>query len=207
MKKSDIETIKNSAEYKPIFNILMDKYDSQIPTEVENYVIELAVKSDHKIKNIVNWIGKAKLTTDRIISETNDESELPLFWVFIHEIVFAFYESENQFRDINEIVDFKLPIMESLDKIRNSLTKEDLTFIKYMRHSHVHIFLDYIWSTAKIKDDTIISIKGPYDSEAIAIANSILEKYDNNQILATIDFAKKISDGLAKLFKAVNSAI
>lgn len=207
MKIKDIDKLRKEDVFKPVFENLEKQYGSDIPEDLVEYVIELGIKSNHKVQNIIAWVDKTNSLIQSILSNARVESDYPLFWISIHEIIFALYDAENEQCKINELVGFKVPILQSLDKIKHSLTNDDLIFVKYMRHSHAHIFLDYLWHSVKVKDGNIIKVKKPYDPNTIDVANRITEENNNDQKLIAYKYAMKISEGVSELLSAVKNAI
>jgi len=203
----EFDKLRKEEAFKPIFDILEIQYGAYIPKDIVEYVIELGVKSSHKIQNIIAWLDKTRSIILSILSKSASDADYPLFWISIHEIIFAFYEAESEKRKINELLSYKVPIIKSLDKIKSILTDDDLIFIKYMRHNHSHIFLDYIWHSVQVKDGNIIKVKKPIDPKAIDVANKIIEENNNDQKLIAFKYAEKLSVGINELFDAVKNAI
>jgi len=207
MEIKDIDKLRKEDVFIPVFAKLEKQYGPDIPEDIVEYVIELGIKSSYKVQNIIAWVDKTNNLIRSILANSRAESDYPLFWISIHEIIFTFYDAENEQRKINELVSFKVPILQSLDKIKSSLTDDDLIFIKYMRHSHAHLFLDYLWYSVKVKNGNIIEVKKPHDPKAIDVANRIIEENNNDQKLIAYKYAKKISEGVNELLTAVQNAI
>ena len=102
-------------------------------------------------------------------------------------------------------IDFKRPIMESLEFIRKELTDEDISLITFFRHSHCHMHLHYIWHSAKVKDGKIIDIKQPYDPSARDIAFKAISKY-NGQNNVAFAYAQRLVKRLEQLEKSIINA-
>jgi len=207
MCSSELEKLKDTVLFKSIYETLNKRYSGSIPKDIGDHVVELAKKSEVKVKTIVRWIDKTNTLIANIVSDKAHDAEYALFWIYIHEIVFQLYEHENDKREFNELIPFKKPIIEALDRIRGILDADELVLLKYMRHSHVHIYLDSIWSSASLKNSVITKIKLPKLRDAINIFNLKLQRHGNNQTLMTKYYAGIFAQGVTELHSAARNAL
>ncbi|GAG48491.1 unnamed protein product, partial [marine sediment metagenome] len=159
-----------------------------------------------KVEQTVAWIKTAADVTSKVLKGHAHPAEYPIFWIKLNGIVDEYYDEENEFRSFNELISFKKPIMRSLDSLRAKLTDEDLSFIKFMRHSYCHIALDYLWHKAKVKDGKIVKVRPPYDPNIRDIAARIIEEHNGDQQAVARTFAGRIAEELFSLRDAIIEA-
>ncbi|UCH62475.1 MAG: hypothetical protein JSU77_11845 [Fidelibacterota bacterium] len=194
------------AQYPELVELSESKYGSPLPKPMQQLLLDMATSSVMKVEQTVAWIIGAADVTYKVLKGHAYSAEYPIFWIKLNGIVDEYYEEENEFRSFNELISFKKPIMRSLDSLRAKLTEEDLSFIKFMRHSYCHISLHYLWHRAKVKKGKIVKVLPPYDPNARDIAARIIEEHNGNQRAVAHTYASRIAEDLFNLRNAVTEA-
>ncbi len=136
------------------------------------------------------WLDKLQILSHRIVRNLASQAEYPLFWIYLFGVLFELYERENIHRDKYEMIPWVKQFLTTLDALRNCFTESERSFVRFMRHNHVHILVDYPWPKISKKGDKVV-IKDAYDPEAIMNSKRIIESYHNDQSTAAIDFARR----------------
>ena len=76
-----------------------------------------------------------------------------------------------------------------------------------MRHSHAHIYLDSIWSSASLKNSVITKIQLPKLPDATNIFNLMLQRHGNNQMQMARHYAGIFAQGVTELRSAAHDAL
>ncbi len=199
--------LENNPKLRKFVQAAEAKHGTPLPEPIQRLMVDLAIKSTMNVQSRVDWIRRLESISKRVIESTAHESEYPLFWIYLYGVAIEFYSHLQENRELDESVDFLKPIYNSMDLLIEALSTEDISFIKYMRHSHVHISLDYIWHQAKMKDGELSAVKPLYDPDAIEISQRIIEKHGGDQQAVALDYALKIINDLRNLLHAANEAI
>lgn len=201
-----VDLLKNPTQHKLIKQI-EKKFGSPLPKDIQNLFLDIAVQSDIDIQTRVDWMKRLTSISERIIDQSAHPSEYPLFWIYLYGIVIEFFDYINRTRAMSEQINFMIPIISSIDELCNRLDEEDIKFIRYMRHSHVHISIGYIWHQAKLKDGKLSAVKAPFDPDAIDISQRILKSFGWNQQEVARHYSKIIFNDLQILTAAAIEAI
>lgn len=207
MGKSKLEELKDHEFYKPIYNQLLNMYNGDIPKEIGDYFVELSQRSNNKIANTNTWVNRTYNIILEILSGTAHDAVFPMFWIHLYEIVFQFYEDENKHRKINELIEFKRPIIACLDSIREEFSEEELILLKFCRHSSAHMYLNSIWSRPIVKHGKVIRINSAKLPEAMAIAEKYIQECGGSQKLLAMKYAENLKDKIFALKEANDNAI
>lgn len=199
--------LQSDPQFKDSIRAAEAKHGTPLPEPIQHLLVDIAVKSTLDVQTRVEWINRLKSISNSIIASNAHSAEYPLFWIYLYGVVVEFYDDLIANRKFYDKASFLKPIIQSADSINEIFSEEDISFIRFTRHSHVHISLDYIWHHVKIKDGSISEVRPPYDPEAIDISIRIIGEHNGNQQLVALTFAKKIIADLEQLTIAVNNAI
>ncbi len=199
------EDLKKDPILKEAIENLEKIHGKPFPESFQNFLLDLSTSSVYKVEQNISWVERTVFLCNKILNHSAHESEYPLFWIHLYAVVVEFYEDEAKHRDLNLLVSFKRPIMETLDAIRNELTEDDLSLITFFRHSHCHMQLNYIWYNAKVKNGKIISVNPPFYPKAREVASKIISEH-KSQNYVTFTYANKLKKKLTQLEEAVKNA-
>lgn len=206
MSDATFDDLKNHPTLGWTVELLEAKYGVPVPENIQRLVLDLATSAEIGFQQTCDWVQKASIITNRIAQGNAHDTEFPLFWIYLNAIVDEFYEEESKYREINEQIGFKKPILDGLDELRVRLSEEDLILIKFMRHSHAHIHLHYVWHRAKVKDGKIVQVKPPFAPNARAITARVISEHNGDQKAVARMYAQKVADSLLQLRYAVDAA-
>lgn len=190
-------------KYQPLIKQLREKYGDDIPEEIKTLTLEIGARSVERTEQTVRWVNLMLDLTKSILSEKVSATYHPLFWIYLHGILTEMIFDFNGYKAIGGIPNFLSPIYKTLLAIKSVFTKEELKFIKFMRHSHVHLHLDYYWSSTKVDNGEIVKIKTPEEFDARDNAANIIAKYGGQQILVAVNFSERIIGYIEKLKEQV----
>jgi hypothetical protein len=207
MSKSIIRGTATFDDYKAmnpkLVASLEKKYGSPLPLEHQKYLLDTATASVMKCEQLEAWMIRSAMCVDRIIRGSASYGDYPLFWICLFGIVVEYYDdlaSSSDFPLWRELVE---PIYEAMDKLHGKLTEEDLSIIKFMRHSYCHVKLDYIWHKAKVKNGKIVKIQLPLDPHVRDLAAERIEAHGGDQQAMAHSFALLLEKEIASLRNAV----
>lgn len=206
MNSITFEDLRQDPNHRHIIELLEAKHGSPLPEEIQQYILDAATSSVVRVQQTMAWVQRTFLIIQNILSGTAHEAEYPLFWIYLYGIVNEFYEHESKHREINEQLDFKKTILDSLDSLLAKLDEDDLSFITYMRHHHVHMHLDYVWHKARVEDGRVVEVKPPYDPDARDIADRIIAEHSGDQQKVARTYAKRITSEISTLKEAIEAA-
>ena len=207
MAKPTFADLEKDPKLKKLVQVAEAKHGTPLPEPIKVLMVDLAIKSSMDVQTRVNWIVRLLAISESVIDSTAHESEYPLFWIYLYGVVVEYHSHLQERRELDERVEFMKPILNSMDSILAILSTDDITLIKFMRHSHVHMSLDYIWHHAKMKDGKLSEVKPPFDPNAIDVSNRIINDHGGNQQMVAQTYAKMIIEGLSNLSTAVSDAI
>jgi hypothetical protein len=199
------EDLKRDPILKEANENLEKIHGKPLPEPFQNFLLDLSTSSVYKVEQNISWVERTVFLCNKILNNSAHESEYPLFWIHLYAVVVEFYEDEAKHHDLNLLVSFKRPIMETLDAIRSDLTEDDLSLITFFRHSHCHMQLHYIWYNAKVKNGKIISVNPPFDPKAREVASKIISEHKSQNDVA-FTYANKLIKKLTQLKEAVKNA-
>ncbi len=206
MDKPTFADLEKDLKQKAIIQAAEELHGSPLPKDIQLLMLDIAIQSSINVQNTLKWITSLESISNSIISSTAHRSDYPLFWIYLYGIVIEFHSHLIERRELYEKVDFLKPVLDSAEMILATLATDNISFIKFMRHSHVHISLDYIWHQAKMKDGELSEVKPPYDSDAIEISQRIIEEHGGDQQAVALTFASKIINDVSNLLQAANEA-
>ena len=206
MDKPTFADLEKDLKQKAIIQAAEELHGSPLPKDIQLLMLDIAIQSSINVQNTLKWIISLESISNSIISSTAHRSDYPLFWIYLYGIVIEFHSHLIERRELYEKVDFLKPVLDSAEMILATLATDNISFIKFMRHSHVHISLDYIWHQAKMKDGELSEVKPPYDSDAIEISQRIIEEHGGDQQAVALTFASKIINDVSNLLQAANEA-
>lgn len=183
--------IQENPHYDEIVDLFTKKYDGTIPEEVQIYIMDSLQRNNQQYFATRRWIIRTRDLSHRILKDMSPNAEIVLWWIHLYGIIFELYTREDKRRGVLSLIPREEHYLNALDELFNSLTESERSFVRFMRHNHVHLFIDYPWQTVKMKDGMIKEVIEAHDSEAIQNVERILSKYDDNQKNAAIDFVKK----------------
>ncbi len=199
--------LQSDPKFKDSIRAAEAKHGTPLPEPIQHLLVDIAVKSTLNVQTRVEWITRLKSISNSIIASNAHSAEYPLFWIYLYGVVIEFYDYLDEHRYFYEKVRFLTPIIQSVDAMRTKLSEEDISFIRYMRHSHVHISLDYIWHKAKMKDGKLSAVQPPYDPDAIDISQKIIAQHGGDQQAVARTYSLMIFDDLINLERAALEAI
>lgn len=206
MSDVTFQDYKRDPKRMALVTLLEAQYGIPLPDFLKKYLLDSANKSELRVQSAKNWIINLESIAEDIISGVARAEQYPLFWIYLCGVAIEYYEHQMEDREITEQKEFMKPVLEALDSIRNRLNEDDLTFIIFMRHSHVHIHLDTLWLRPVIKNGKLIGIKSPANPDAREIAARIFEEHDDNQGSIARDYAVMIIEDIRRLRMAVVDA-
>lgn len=207
MSESNIDQLKKDPLLSKAISKLESVHGSPLPNEIQRFLLDQATASELRVENTVDWVRKTLFITNKIINSEANESDYPLFWIYLNEIVDRFYKHEDSTREINEQIPFKKPILDCLDSMRAKLSDEEIIFIQFMRNSHCHMHLRSLWTYAKMVNEELKISKEAPTPDPREIAENIIQSHEGSQKKTAIHFAKLSFDDLEKLQVAVSKAI
>lgn len=189
-----------------IIEILQQYYGTPLADDLKNLLVDYAGNAQLRVNQKVAWIQSAALMTRRIVEDTAHEAEYPLFWVRLYSIVREYYPKVRQRQELYHVLDFLRPELQALEDLVSRLSDDDLCFIEFMRHNHVHMHVDYVRYQAVRKKDDSLRIAPPKNPDAVGLARRILDANDWNQQKTACDFAKRIVNDINRLAEVVTAA-
>lgn len=195
MKESNFKKcFKENPQYHDIVNLIRKKCGGTLSTEVKNYLMDSLKRNNQQFLATKNWIHRTQTLSHKILKGQAPNAEFVLWWIYIYGLIFELYEKEEKTRDITMLMPWRRPFLEALDNLHESLTKSERSYVRFMRHNHVHILVDYPWQRIKVKQGKIRKVFKAHDPEAIENAKQILSNYNDNQNEVALNFIKNIID-------------
>jgi hypothetical protein len=169
----------------------IEKNTGPLTSEFKAYLINQSRRTVQQFMATRDWLERLRRLCHRIAAGVASDSEYVLFWIYLHGVVHELYEKEDASREATMMIPWRRPFVEALDVLRVCFDEAELSFIRFMRHNHVHVLVDYPWQRLKAKDGVVTSIREAVNPEALANAERILSRYDGDQQAAARDFMAK----------------
>ena len=201
------EDIKNDPSQKLIIESLEEKYGSPIPPDIQQLVLEINTKAVERTNQRMRWTRLIYSLTNKIAAGNANDSDFPLFWIYLFGLLTEMISDFDLYLKIGIIPDFLKPIYITLCNIKELFNDNEIRFIKYMRHNHVHLHLDYYWSKTKIQDGVIVQVKTPIEIDARDNADRIIKEHKNSQKQVAYDYAQLINSNINLLFIQVTETM
>ena len=177
-----------------------------LPPEFKAYLVNSSRRNAQQFRATRDWLDRSGHLCRRILSGESPNAEYVLFWIYLHGLTEELFEREDRHRGTTMLIPWRRPVVEAIDALRACFNEAELSFIRFMRHNHVHIFVDYPWKQMKTKEGKIMRVREAADPAAVANAEAILRRYGNNQQDAGADFVKKAIRAIDALDKAFTEA-
>ena len=176
---------------RELVKVLEQNNGGSLPQQFKEYLVNSSRRNAQQFFAIQNWIERSRGLCHRILAGVAPEAEYPMFWIHLHGLTEEVYQREDQNRATTMLIPWRRPFVESLDALRACFDNSELAFIRFMRHNRVHVYVDYPCKRMKSKDGKFVSVREASDPNAVANAELLLVRYENDQRAAAIDFVRK----------------
>ena len=200
------EWLQEYPKRKELVEHLRENKGGPLSPEFKAYLVNSSRRNAQQFMATQNWLERVRGLCHRILTEVAPDAEYVLFWIHLHGVIHELYEKENRSRDLTMLIPWRRPFVEALDALRGCFTEKELSFIRFMRHNHVHILVDYPWQRIQTEDGEVVAVHEAADPNAVANAKQILENYDSDQQDAATDFAERAISAVDKLHTAFEEA-
>ncbi|MFA4907309.1 MAG: hypothetical protein WC602_03495 [archaeon] len=201
------EDLKIDPSQKFYIELAEQKYGTPLPYEIQQIMLEINTKVVEQSEQRLRWTRLIYNITNKIISGKAVESDFPLFWIYLYGLLTEMLSDFDLYLRIGKIPDFIEPIYITASYIKSFFSDDEIRFIKFMRHNHVHLHLDYYWSKTTIQNGFIVKVKTPTEIDARDNAERIIKEHNNCQNQVAYDFARRINVKINLLFDQVTEAM
>jgi hypothetical protein len=200
------EWVEEYPKRKELVEVLRENNGGPLSPEFKEYLVNNSDRHAQQFEATKNWLERIRGLCYRIQDEVAANAEYALFWIYLHGVVHELYKKEDQTREVATLIPWRKPFIEALDALRDCFNEDELSFIRFMRHNHVHILVDYPWQKIQTEDGEVVNIQEAHDPDAVANAKRILKDYNNDQHAAATDFAEKAVDEVEAVHDAFREA-
>lgn len=204
--KSFEEWLEEDPKRQDLVELLEENNDGALPPELKEYLVNNSRRNAQQIKATKKWLERIRGLCHLIRDGVAPNAEYALFWIYLYGVIHELYEKEDQTREVAMLIPWRRPFVEALDALRDCFDEDELSFIRFMRHNHVHILVDYPWQRIQTEDGEVVNIHEADNPDAVTNAKRILESYDNDQQAAATDFAEKAIHEVDALHEAFKEA-
>ncbi len=200
------EDLEKDPMHRPLIALAEKKHGSPLPQKIKNLMVESTNRSIERVSQTERWANLLHSSTSRIVKGSANEAEYPLFWIYLYGALFEMsFEFEQQQKKFG-IPTFLRPVQKLVTAICSSFSGNEFAFIKFMRHNHVHLHLDYYYSKVELEGRQIVKIKTPLQADAPGIAENIITAHQGKQNLVATEYANRIVKFTGLLVKAISIA-
>ncbi len=198
MAELTFEDLLNDPWSKRMIDDLEEKFGSPLPENLQLWILETTGSANMREEQQSRWIDSSVALTEKLVHGKPDPAEYSLFWIRLYGLLHELYPAMQSQRGIWE-ASFMKPIAGALDSLQSKFTEKELIFIRFFRHSHVHIRVDAWRHSIKKRKDETFSVKPPSLPNGLTIAREILEENDWDQQKTARLFAERILPAMQHL--------
>lgn len=189
--------------FPEIISFLEAKYGSPLPEDHQRYLLDTATSMVMKGEQIEVWMNRTVMYVDRIVKREASHGDFAMFWICVHGIISEYYIDLVKGVDFPEYRILCAPIFDSIEKVKQCLSEDDVSIIGFMRHSYCHIKLDYVWHKARKSKSGLVTIKSPVDPNVRDLVFEKNKEFGDDQQAMTRSYALLLEKELVALRGAV----
>ena len=202
MSGPTFEDMMNDPFGREIVRIFEERMGGQLNDETKAWLVDSTQGSVVRVRQKQSWTRTTATIARNIVSGTAHPAEFPLFWIRLYSIVFELYPSLDRHREVIEAVPSEAPELEAIDAMMADLTEDDRAFIRFMRTSHAHMYVDYVRHSAKKTEQGDYVVRMPSDRRVEELARRVIAWHGDSQQRVAVSYAEKLVNHLERLADA-----